>query len=133
MSTRNGSYARQVDAQTANRATSKKAKPAKASPSPDSARPAFNDSKAATLARKAKSAQQQFAPIPSRAPQPRGMGETGVNRQAHINRANALHEQVKGPKAAMAKLPPKIADKAKRAARMHRAAPGPSRDQSPSR
>lgn len=133
MSTRNGSYARQVDAQTANRAASKKAEPAKASPSPDSARPAFNDSKATTLARKAKSARQQFAPTPSRAPQPRGMGEASVNWQAHITRASALREQVEGPKVGKAKHPPKVADKARRAARVHRAAPGPSRDQSPSR
>jgi hypothetical protein len=133
MSTRNGSYARQVDAQTANRAASKKAETVKASPSPHSVRPAFDDSKAATLADKAKSARQQFAPAPSRAPQPRGMGETSVNRQAHINRASALHEQVEGPKSGKAKLPPKIADKARRAARMHRTAPEPDREQSPSR
>lgn len=145
MSSRNGSYASRVDRMTLSKPTTpmeraksafskEKAGPSKGPPSPNSARPAFTNNKVQTLARKAHKVRAEFAPSPERGPQPRGMGERGVNWQAHIKRANAMREQVDGPKRNVANLPPKLAEKAKKAARNIRtASPAIDKSQSPSR
>tara|TARA_R110002110_G_scaffold67928_9_gene184414 strand:- start:3480 stop:3917 length:438 start_codon:yes stop_codon:yes gene_type:complete len=145
MSSRNGSYASKVDRMPQSKITTpmerakapaQKSKSAstKAAPSPQSARPAFENSKTKSLSQKARNAKQQFQPSPARAPQPRGMGENSVNWQAHISRANAMREQVEGSKRQAMKLPKDIATKAKKAAREYRAAsPDLDKGQSPGR
>jgi len=145
MSSRNGSYASKVDRMPQAKVTTpierakapaQKSKPssAKAAPSPQSAKPAFENKKAKSLTEKAHKARGQFMPSPARAPQPRGMGENSVNWQAHISRANALREQVNGPKRTTAKPPKDIATKAKKAARGYRtASPDLDKGQSPDR
>ncbi|NVD26794.1 hypothetical protein HUO14_02600 [Parasphingorhabdus flavimaris] len=145
MSSRNGSYASKVDKMPRAKLTTPierakagnstpKSISVKAAPSPTSARPAFEGNKAKSLAQKARNAKQQFQPSPARAPQPRGMGENSVNWQAHISRANAMREQVEGPKRQAVKPPKDLASKAKKAAREYRAAsPDLDKGQSPSR
>lgn len=134
MSTRNGSYARHVDAQTAKSSAPKKAEPAKASPSPQSARPAFDDSKANALARKAKRARSSHGATPVRAPHPKGMGETSVNWQAHIKREQVLRDEVQNPHESAERPSAAMAAKARKAARnLRTASPAPEKDQSPSR
>lgn len=123
MASRNGSYASTVDRMTVSKpATAKSASPSKGPPSPSSSKPAFaSTDKAKTIARKARKSRSSFRASPERGPQPRGMGEASVNWAAHIKRANAYSAGVEGSKRGN-KAPPDLSAKAKKAARVNRAA-----------
>lgn len=119
MSLRNGSYARIVDAM-AKRSNDKghATSPANSNqkPSPDTARTAFDAVKKPAANVQTKQGNQQFGPSPERRPQPKGMGERGVNWQAHIKRAEALRDQQMRPRGRKASTPKHIAAKAQKAA-----------------
>lgn len=97
MSTRNGSYARVVDGMNSTKSQANDNAQSKAQPSPSSARPDFEGSKAKQMERKAGRALAKLAPTPDRALQPRGMGERGVNRNAHYAKMHKAHEENRKP------------------------------------
>lgn len=136
MSSRNTSYANQLDRAASKRAELQRPANSNQAPSPSSSKSAFDSSKSQQLQAKAQKASQRtsqsFGPSPDRAPQPRGMGELGVNWQAHIKRAETLRDQENGVRRGAKKPPAQLLDKAKRAARETRAA-SPSFDKSASR
>ncbi|MEL7197913.1 MAG: hypothetical protein AAGL10_06325 [Pseudomonadota bacterium] len=136
MSTRNTSYAHQLDRAASRQAKSQQHANSNQAPSPSSSKTAFDGSKAKHLQAKAQKASQQanqsFAPSPERSPQPRGMGERGVNWQAHIKRAESLRDKVEGAKRRSKKPPAPMIEKAKKAAQEPHAA-SPSFDKSASR
>lgn len=67
----------------------------KQSKSPHSARPAFKQSLSTSMRRKAKRANEPFAPRPEPKLQPKGIGEHGVNWTAHIARLQKAKKAVK--------------------------------------
>lgn len=97
MSTRNGSYARIVDAQTISNDNKVKKPPEKAPKSPESSRPSFGG-KASSPAPRA-SNQNDIGSSPKAQPvlQPRGFGANGVNWQAHNARRGKLLDSTKSP------------------------------------
>lgn len=92
MSTRNGSYARVVDGMGSNKSQANDNTASKATPSPSSARPAFDCDKTQKMKRKVHRNANAHSPSPDRAPQPRGMGESGVNRSAHYAKMQRANE-----------------------------------------
>lgn len=136
MSSRNTSYAHQLDRAASKQAERQRPANSNSAPSPSSAKSDFDASKSESLQVKAqkasREAKQSYGASPDRAPQPRGMGELGVNRQAHIKRAQTLRTQVEGVKRGAGKPPAQLLDKAKRATREISAA-SPSFDKSASR
>lgn len=136
MSSRNTSYAHKLDRAASKQAERQRPANSNQAPSPTSSKSAFDSSKSQQLQAKAqkasKRASQSFGPSPDRAPQPRGMGELGVDWQAHIKRAESLREQESGVKRGAKKPPVQLLDKAKKATRETRAA-SPSFDNSAAR
>ena len=135
MTSRNTSFAHQLDRSAAK--TVRSASPANSNkvPSPHSSRASFDTAKSQTLQAKAakitRKTEKEFGPAPERSPQPRGMGAHSVNWQAHIKRAEALRDKVEGVKIQPRKPPAQLLDKAKKAARNSRAT-SPSFDRSAS-
>lgn len=129
MSNRNGSYARIVDAQGVQNNKTDKAPTKATEKSPESARPTFGG-KASSLAPRASNQNDMGSnPKPQPVLQPRGFGANGVNWQAHNARRGKLLDSIKSPaqktrKANIDKkqINPKLAAKAKKAARTTRAA-----------
>ena len=136
MSSRNTSYAHQLDRAASKQAERQRPANSNQAPSPSSSKSAFDNSKSQQLQAKAQKVgqrtSQSFGPSPDRAPQPRGMGELGVNWQAHIKRAESLRHQENGVRRGAKKPPAQLLDKAKKATRENRAA-SPSFDNSASR
>ena len=136
MSDRNTSYANQLDRVASKEAEHQRPANSNSTPSPSSAKSDFDVSKSESLQAKAQKAsheaKQSYGASPDRAPQPRGMGELGVNWQAHIKRTQTLRTQVEGVKRGADKPPAQLLDKAKRATREISAA-SPSFDKSASR
>lgn len=119
MSSRNGSYARIVDAMSKRSKSEKQiSAPANSNekPSPETARSDFDAVKKTAPNVQTKRDGQQFGPSPERKLQPKGMGERGVNWQAHIKRAGALRDQQARPRDKQARAPKGIAAKAQKAA-----------------
>ena len=63
--------------------------------SPTSTRPAFNNQKTTPLRQKRKKASQKISPKAEPKLQPKGMGEQGVNWEAHIARLRKARKAVR--------------------------------------
>jgi len=83
-------YANTLDAKSIQKSSSK-AKPSK---SPESARPAFSGQTRKTPQQKASHREQAVAPRAEPKLQPKGMGEYGVNWQAHASRLRKAKKAV---------------------------------------
>ena len=106
MSSRNGSFASKVDRMVVKKSSTsqERAKAAASKPkskprgpkSPESSKSAFNHKAPKPIAKKAQRATGYLTPAPGREPQPRGMGEQGVNWRVHNMRMKMLRETTKG-------------------------------------
>ena len=124
MSSRNGSYARIVDAQGVQNNKADKA-PAKAPKSPETSKDTFGGKMQAPAREIANQNNPDSSPKANRALQPRGFGERGVNWQAHNAKRSQLRDNLDSPPQKMRKAKaqeklkanPKLAPKAKKAVR----------------
>ena len=129
MSTRNGSYARIVDAQDKQSNKTDKAPTKAPEKSPESARPSFGGKTSPLAPRSSNQNDMDSSPKPQPALQPRGFGAKGANWQAHNARRSKLQNKIKrseqkARKANLAnkQINPKLAAKAQKAVRTMRTA-----------
>ncbi len=129
MSTRNGSYARIVDAQNKQSNKTDKAVTKAPEKSPESARSSFGGKTSSLSPRTANQNDMDSSPKLQPALQPRGFGAKGANWQAHNARRSKLqakvkHSEQKPRKANLVskQINPKLAAKAKKAVRTMRTA-----------
>jgi len=122
MSSRNGSYARIVDAQGVQNSKTDKA-PVQTPKSPETSKDAFGGKTQVPAREIANQNNPESRPKANRALQPRGFGERGVNWQAHNAKRSQLRDSIDSPSQKMRKAKakeklktnPKMAVKVKKA------------------